>query len=349
MHNIHISDIRAFRSCRRRWDWQSGMRNNLEPAVPYAPFFVGRAVHYCLEMYYSEQIPVWDSLDKYLENEEKIAGHMWSKEQEQWDESVQLISELLHHYILWTQVDPSDFRDENLDFIDMEIPFNVPMYHPETGEESDQIRLEGRFDGIVMHKPTGSFWIWEAKTARSIGELVKSLENDEQAGAYIYAAQSLKDVPIKGILYNIMRKKAPVHPRELQNGFLSTQKGDYTPFSYVADVKKHHPDWTWDMIQQQYGSVFMNTPLGDNGFFLRYPVRRSEYEVKHLMENIYWTAMEMIDPKTVIYPSPNFVQCNFCAFRAPCMAKSRGTDYKALLAAEYQPRVKAESFREVEL
>src|ERR687897_309363 len=100
MHNIHISYIRTFRSCRRKWDWSSGMRSNLEPAVPYAPFFIGRAVHYCLEMYYSEQVPIWDSFDRFLENEEKIAGHLWQKEQEQWDDSVQLITEVLGHYAL---------------------------------------------------------------------------------------------------------------------------------------------------------------------------------------------------------------------------------------------------------
>jgi hypothetical protein len=324
------------------------MRNNLEPSIPYAPFFVGRAVHYCLEVYYAEKIPVWDSLDKYLANEEKIAGHMWQAEQDKWDESVTLISELLHHYMLWVQVDTSDFRDENLDFIDMEIPFNVPMFDP-SGKESSEIRLEGRFDGVVQHKRTGKFWIWETKTARSIAELVKSLENDEQAGAYIYAGQMLKEVPIEGVIYNIIRKKAPLHPRELQNGFLSTQKGDYTAFSYVADVKRQHPDWSWEMIQEQYGSVFMGMSVGDNGFFNRYPVRRSPFEVNSLMENIYWTAMEMIDPQTKIYPAPNFVQCNLCQFRAPCIAKSRGMDYQALLNAEYQQRVKAESFREVEL
>jgi len=325
------------------------MKENLEPSVPYAPFFIGRAIHFCIEKYYSEQVPFWDSLDAYLENEEKIAGNLWKAEKDKWDESVDLISELIMHYSQWIQVDTSEYRDDTLEFADMEIPFNVPMFNPETGLESEEFRLEGRFDGLVLHKPTNKWWIWEAKTARSIAELTRSLENDEQAGAYMYAAQQWKEIKVEGMLYNIIRKKAPTHPRILDSGFLSKQKGDYTAFSYVADIKKHHGDADWPFIEQNYGDVIYPMSVGNNGFFVRFPVRRSAYEVDMLMKNLYYTAVEMTDPKTVLYPAPNFVQCNMCAFRTPCIAMSRGSDYQSLLDAEFQKRTKAESFREVEI
>jgi hypothetical protein len=166
IYNVHISDIRTFRSCRRKWSWSSPLRDNLEPVVPYGPFFIGRAFHYCLEWLYGpEHRPIWDSLDQFLANETKIAGNLWASEQQTWDEAVDLVSEMLNHYALWVQVDPSPFRDDTLEFMDLEIPFNVPMYNPDTGEEDPEIRLEGRFDGVVFHKPTGTYWIWECKTA----------------------------------------------------------------------------------------------------------------------------------------------------------------------------------------
>jgi hypothetical protein len=348
-YNIHISDIRTFRSCRRKWDWASPLRNNLEPSVPYAPFFVGRAIHHCLEHFYREGEHIWDLLDAFLANEEKIAGNLWKQEQDVWDDSVNLITEMLGHYMLWRQVDTSDFRDENLEFVELEIPFNVPMYNPVTGIADLAVRLEGRFDGIVKHKPTDTYWIWETKTARSIGELAKSLDMDEQCGAYIYAAEQLRNTHITGVLYNILRKKAPSHPRILDNGFLSKQKNiDTTPFAYIADVRRNHPEADWAFIQQFYGEVINGMSIGDNGFFARFPIRRSSYEIKMLADNLYYTAMEMIDPKTPMYPSPTFIQCNFCQFRAPCLAMSRGGNYEALLNAEFQKREKAESFRGVE-
>lgn len=349
--HIHISDIRTFRSCRRKWSWASPLQQNLEPSTPYAPFFVGRAVHHCLENHYRHQISVWDSLDKFLENEKQIAGALWRGEEEKWQDSVDLITEMLDHYMLWIQVDTSDFRDENLEFLRLEVPFEVKMYVPGTNQVDPRIKLEGRFDGMVRHKPTDTYWIWETKTARSIKELTLSLENDEQAGAYIYAAQQLNDIKFTGILYNILRKKAPTHPQPLQNNFLAQRtNADLTVFSFVTDVKRHHgDDVTWEFIEQFYGKMLSSYSIGDNGFFARIPVRRSQTEITQLTNNLYWTAMEMIDPNTHLYPSPTFIQCNFCPFRAPCLAMNRGGDYNALLEAEYQTRTKAESFREVEV
>ena len=43
---IHVSDVRTYKSCRRRWDWSSPLRGNLEPNFTPPHFFIGRAVHY---------------------------------------------------------------------------------------------------------------------------------------------------------------------------------------------------------------------------------------------------------------------------------------------------------------
>lgn len=41
---IHISDLKSFIECRRKWDWSSLMRQGLERVAPYAPFSrVGRS------------------------------------------------------------------------------------------------------------------------------------------------------------------------------------------------------------------------------------------------------------------------------------------------------------------
>lgn len=345
---IHISDIRSFRQCRRKWNWSSQLRNGLEPAVPYAPFFTGRAIHHCLENYYKSQKPIWDSLDDFYINEEKIFGAMWKSELAMIEEQKELIAELLRHYMLWIQVDTSAYRDETLQFIDLEIPFDVPLYLPGTQQVSDKIFLQGRFDGLVFHKPTETYWIWETKTTRSIGELARSLENDEQAGAYVYAAQQLKKLPITGVLYNVIRKKAPSHPKELRDGMLSKAKNiDTTPFAYVADVKAHHGDVDWNFIKQFYGDVIDSMSIGNNGFFARYPIKRSPYEIDMLAQNLYHTGMEMINLETVTYPAPSWLNCNFCSFRAPCLAMNKGFDYQALLDAEFKGRESAVSMREV--
>lgn len=346
---IHISDIRAYRACRRKWDWSSPLRNNLEPNIAYPPFFIGRALHHCLEKFYAEGISVWDSLDEFLNEEQKVAGHMWRSEQEKWDDAVMLLQEMMAHYALWIQVDTSDFRDENLEFIKLEVPFEVPMPIPGTDQVDERMTLQGRFDGIVRHKPTDTYWIWETKTTRSLSELIRSLDNDEQSGVYFYAAQRLYGIKTVGVLYNMLRKKAPNHPKILQSGYLSKRaSADLTSFSFVADVKKTHGDVSWEFIKEYYGDYISELSISNNGFFTRYPIRRSSVEINNLLTGVYQTAVEMINPDTFIYPAPSLTQCNWCFFKAPCLAKNKGINVDVILDMEYQNRTSAESVRVVE-
>jgi PD-(D/E)XK nuclease superfamily protein len=54
---IHASDRGTFKKCRRKWDWSSPMRNNLQPRVDmqgvYMPLWFGSGVHYALAQYYN--------------------------------------------------------------------------------------------------------------------------------------------------------------------------------------------------------------------------------------------------------------------------------------------------------
>lgn len=347
--SIHISDIRTFRTCRRRWEWSSGMGRNLEPVVPYIPFFTGRAIHHCLEMYYGpDRIPLDKSLDQFLKDEkkeiEKIAK-LWPAEEASFDEQIEMMRGILGHYKLWVEHDHKMYSDENLEFISLEQEFDVPMLTAK-GRVSKKMRLGGRFDGVVLHKPTEEYWIWECKTTRSVSELVNSLANDEQCGAYIYAASKMLGVPIKGVLYNIIRKKVPTKPALLQDGMLSqSTKTDCTAFYFVHCIHELYPDWSTDTIQGFYGPLLDLFMEKEQAFFLRFPVYRSEYEVAGLMKNLYYTGQEMISPKTVRYPSPGWLNCTMCHFRSPCITMNAGGDYEVLLREEYQLRASTHSIR----
>lgn len=346
---IHISDIRTFRTCRRRWLWSSPMRQNLEPVIPYVPFFTGRAVHAALEFYYRDHIPMEQTVDKYLESEDvnmKQLGELWPAEQMAFDDAVQLIRDILNHYAMWQQQDHKSYSDENLEFIALETEFDIPM-PTLTGRKSRTMRLGGRFDGLVRHKVTGEYWIWETKTTRSIAELVRSLANDEQCGCYIYAASQALKVPVVGVLYNIIRKKPPTVPAIISGGQLSKNKNvDTTAFAYTSEILKLYPDWSEETIQMMYGDILAELADSEVKFFMRYPIYRSQYEIDMLMQGIYQTAKEMLSPRTAIYPAPSWLNCNFCAFHAPCLTMNAGGDFGVLLREEYQNRVAALSMRQ---
>lgn len=348
--SIHISDVRSFRSCRRKWEWSSSLKGNLEPLIPYAPFFTGRAIHSCLEFYYRDNIPFDQTLSMYLKSEadtmQKV-GEMWNHEKTSFNEQLDLIDALLQHYSLWVAQDHSLFSDENLEFISLETPFEIPM---PTGKKSvsKTMTLGGRFDGVVRHKPTGKYWIWETKTTRGIQELTRSLSNDEQSGLYIYAASKALKVPIVGVIYNMMKKKAPAVPKILQNGSLSKAKNvDTTSFAYKAEIRSMFPSWSEETIHEQYGDVISSLKESDQDFFMRFPVYRSQHEIDQLLIGIYETAKEMTNPKLALYPSPSWLNCNFCIFKSPCITKNAGGAYQVLLNEEYQQRVSQTSVREI--
>lgn len=345
---IHISDVRTFRSCRRRWDWSSPLRGNLEPAVPYIPFFTGKAFHAALEYYYRDAIPFAETVDKYLASEEANMAEiveLWPDEVDAFNEQVDLIRDIIYHYSLWQAQDTRKYSDRNLEFISLEQAFDIPLPLPD-GTDHPTLRMAGRFDGIVKHRETGQYWIWETKTTRSIAELTRSLSNDEQCGVYMYAASKMMDVPIAGVLYNIVRKKAPVYAKVLTSGKLSKAASiDTTAFHYLTAVKETHPDWTDEEIVDEYGDFMASLIENESKYFQRFPVYRSATELKMLMQNIYHTASEMVDPNLKIYPAPSWLNCNFCSFRSPCLAMNAGSNYEVLLEAEFVNRTHNVSMR----
>jgi len=315
------------------------------------PFFTGRAIHHSLEMYYSDGEPLLSSFGAFLAHERRLMGDLWPQEEMRVQEQIDLIVAMLQHYEMWISnmnVDQTRWHDDNLDFLALETHFEVPIRTP-TGRASPKFYLAGRMDGVVRLRSDNSIWIWEVKTSRSIKELTRSLANDPQTGAYIYAAKELFDVEPQGVLYNIMRKKAPTQPETLQSGLLTRRSNiDTTAQAYLKAVREHHPDWKDDTIREFYGDILETLVEKGNQFFARIPIRRSQTEIDNLAEDLWAVALEMTNPSTVLYPNESWLNCNFCAFRAPCLTLNAGGDYEFLLANEYQRREKAVSWRMLE-
>jgi hypothetical protein len=342
-YEIHISDVRSFKACRRKWNWASPLRRNLEPNVPYAPFFTGRAIHHCLEHYHRSGIPMEQSLALFMAEETKAMqsrGELWPQEQAMVSDQLELIVGLLKHYELWAKTNEAGiWSDNNLEFLALETPFSVPI-RPEGRRASNKVYLAGRMDGVVRRKDDGTYWIWETKTTRSIDELKRSLGNDNQAGTYIYAAQTLFDVSVSGVLYNMLRKKVPTKPEVLKSGLLSKRKEmDTTAQAYLAAIREHHPGWKNDTISEYYGDMLQLLLDKGNTFFARYPVRRSKNEITQLVKDLHTVSLEMTNQNTPIYPNESWLNCNFCQFKAPCLAYNAGSDVEFLLSQEFRVRI----------
>ena len=334
-HEIHISDVRTFRECRRKWFFASPLSMNLERATPYAPFFLGSAVHSCLQAMYEGkdwQEVLWAFVEGQVA---KMGTRLLEIEQNLVDEQSTLAYGILQHYDMWRKLNVNQWSDMNLDVLATETIFTVPV------AGSRKIVLSGRFDGIVRRKDTGTYWILENKTARSISELAATLEMDSQANAYCLAARKIYGYAVSGILYNIIRKKIPVSPVQLRDGTLSLNTSiDTTPWWYAACVDEAHPDLTADERKQMYGGIIGHLWANkQDAYFLRVPVRRSDAELSAFEQQFLQTAKEMVKTSTPHYPSDGW-HCRYCVFNGPCRLMQTGNveGLRACIEAEYRRR-----------
>jgi len=335
---------------------------NLEKAVTYAPFFLGKAVHYGLQQYYENgEVPA-EAAVGYMQAELKALveehGALWEQELGVLDEQVTLAKGMLDHYHHWTKSESGPFSDGNLRFLALETEFNEPMYTP-SGRVSPKFRLGGRFDGVVQKIDDGTYWIFETKTTRSIQELVDTLQNDEQCGTYILAAQQMLGIRISGVLYNILRKKVPTIPSSLQNGYLSQRANlDSTAEAFFAYACWYHgayatpeqlaeaatnenmntPHMTEEEVCEYYGPYLEALLAKQDKFFQRQAVFRTPNELKQLSIDLWTVALEMTRKDTPLYPSPTWMNCRFCSFRQPCYAYNAGQDVDFLFEQNYRVR-----------
>src|SRR6478752_797249 len=145
VHEIHTSERKSFRACRRRWDWI--FRNNYYPHVTAKPLEFGVAYHKGMEIYYNPD--TWDmpneikqnlailAFIKECEDQRKIAleqqGNFFLDPQieEDYNQRVELGKGMMEYY--FAKVAPKE--DIGWRPVKVEVAFMVPIQNPDNGED----------------------------------------------------------------------------------------------------------------------------------------------------------------------------------------------------------------------
>jgi hypothetical protein len=277
---------------------------------------------------------------------------------------VKLIRSMMDQYMTWSRNNRGPFSDSNMEALAHECTFG-PDSDPVSGatdspdgtREKDfpgvllkgangkvlwpPVMLAGKFDGLERRKSDGTLWLAEYKTCRGIEERAALLQHDEQATAYVYAASQLFGEPVAGIVYTLLRKKAPSTPEVLKSGHLSSNKNiDTTVAEFRRAIRKHYgPGFTEPMIQKQFGEVLANLAAFGKPFVARVAIERTATQMELFVEELHATVVEMSDPRTQMYANRTWA-CPGCMFRQPCIARDMGQEERVdlLISNEFRQR-----------
>ena len=253
-----------------------------------------------------------------------------------------------------------DYAERNDDFevIAAESNFSIPLGFTavDIREESHnygkkiEVHLRGKRDAILYYPdrkdPNKQYGIHDYKTKSIIDDNWKeSLANDPQATTYIVA--SIKEAEqyglpwtnIQDVLFTALRKVHPKPPTITTRGFPSLNRNDESctaPMFMDTVVNMGLEDWYHnDLKAQGYYEYLLEN--GDKTFIEREPATRNPHQIKVAFDELVMVAKEMVDPmvNTYKHPSGSFT-CTKCSFRAPCLAKDDGSDWKEMLVQGYE-------------
>jgi hypothetical protein len=401
VHEIHTSERKSFRGCRRRWNWI--FQEYYYPQVTAKPLEFGVAFHNAMEVLYTPETWKMDrqivlnaaiqafvdtcdkQLKKYSENYEPTSEVL-----EDYNERVELGKGMLKYYA--SQVAPK--YDQGWRPIRVEVEFMVPIQNPGTDEylyckckrcqktwkevypqlgleegngglwevEYDPqegpvglglwqglpVVLAGRLD-MLAEDNYGDYWIVDWKTAARLArgdvsgqDRDEFLDLDDQIGSYVMALRRKLGLRVRGFVYVELKKAFPVAPERNKTIRLGRM---YSVNKNQAVDYETYRDCVAENDQQAYEAGLYDDFLkwlqeeGQN-FYGRYQIPKTDEELEELERELFLEAQDMVDPNLRIYRNSGRFNCGFCAFRQPCLEKTRQGDYLYMLETLYDKREK---------
>jgi hypothetical protein len=368
---IRTSDRGTFKKCRQYWDMSSPLRLNYEPTKPASHFVFGSAWHAAMESWYAPTTELgayqsdgrakWakETFTAYINRQRRdLIENGWDgiELDNEYDEMLALGHKMIAYYVGWARIH-DDFEPVTVEHeFEIEIPglcfheemtMRGPTVHtgPRTSKfcqlEGQPIYYQGRIDGLVRDF-RGFYYILEHKSAAKEGSS-KWLAINDQVSSYEWVFTRL-GIPVKGTIFTTAFKRAPEKPKKLKSdGSVSCDKRQTTTASlFVEAIEEAHPfrpafETITDSEKYSTYHQFLTNPDVAPKFIERHVLHRNPHQLEDVGRRIAMEAQDMLnDP--FIYPNISSINCNSCAFFAPCQNQQQGGDWQYQLASEYAKR-----------
>lgn len=270
------SMIKTFRRCPKKAEYKYARR--LKPKTISLPLKTGQWLHHMLEAYYSDKEDVWET-HRALSYQ---FGEMFEEEQELYGNLPELTKHIFSSY-LW--------HYEHCDWIVHDVEFVLETEFP------NGTIYRGRVDLLVENQ--FGLWLVDHKTTKSLPEHEYRIL-DAQSALYLWAALR-NDIPVRGFIFNYLRRKAPTIPETIQDGSRisrwSTMATDYpTAKAALKDLGfwtkskiKPYLDKLKHLKSQQYRPGDLQT----SSFFRRDTLEKSTDMIKRVALEAYHTSQRL--------------------------------------------------------
>lgn len=333
---VHVSGAGEHQRCRRKWlfsdrHWGFGYR----PIPTNSPAAVGTLFHDTLSLRYGAgldwMVAFTGAVKMWVEHAEKI-GTFDLIDEEWWSETQALARSMVLGYAEHYDQHAGHFGDSNLEFLETERKFSLRV---------GDYQVEGIWDGIVLHKPTGMLWVFETKTTNNIPRMTDGIQWDYQPKVYVAAAEQIYGRRIGGVIYNIVKRADPYSVKMLKNGLPSTAKAEresVSPSLYrnllMACIDELGVDP--DPILDKYNPLIAEMEAQPNPLYVRHPITFSSNDINRVLRYVELEANAMVGTKSLglgVQPSYNRYTCGGCAYRWACQALDGDADWRGLLDA----------------
>lgn len=350
---IRTSDRITFKQCRRKWNWQSHLKENLGPIFLPGPLWFGSAIHYALEDYHGYNVfghPTEAFKAYCVATAKNFQRELPPDAQELYHLGIKMMDYYVKHWL------PIKTRDETYWEPDphtgelipqVEVNFEIPLDPADctptiqrhcAAQGIEQILYRGTFDGICIDEH-GRLWVKEYKTAKRAEHL--HYQTDPQISTYVWAASHVYGKPIAGVIYLQYVKTAAAPPRILSNGKLSTAKNLGTSgalyresmIALYGDTRKA-PKETMDHLV----FIYQQETENKDRYVQRVEVHRNQIQSETEAQKILLELEDMLNPELPLYPNPTRDCSRMCGLLSPCVSFDDGSDFQSELDATFGAR-----------
>jgi hypothetical protein len=348
------ADRRAFKRCRRQWDFGARERQNWEPAeAPPVPG-LEPAVRDALAVYYFPGMWDWQRsvvLPLVLQGFARSLGGQPAAGAGE----LAAGEALLRRYFAWA---PGVDRFAP---IQVECRFEVNLPDPAGGDrelvlaDGRPIRYQGRVD-LLAGDEHDRYWVVAHRLVDRFGAADDLLLDEELVAACWALERFYPGMRIAGTIHNELRVQPVGHPAAPSSRAPGTAWSRLRRRLAHSDRQNRRSGHERGIPQHEASGGGRSLPYArrgaarpgppdpqamavqGDGEFRRTRIPRDPAELEAMGARLAAEALDMVDPGLRLYPNPAPEHCGACQFVAPCVAMERGGDVPAVLAAAYRDR-----------